>query len=107
MTAKMGRFPFFYHLMRLFARPMMRASYPAEGWDMEWVEVSSDAVAFNIHRCFYLEILTSYGAAELTSLYCWIDDLLFDGVSPQVRWERSKTLARGDDCCTFRFVRIR
>jgi hypothetical protein len=85
----------------------MRSSFPPQGWDTEWVEVSSQAVAFNLHRCFYVDVLTEYGAAELTPFYCRLDDLIYEDVSPHVRWDRTKTLGRGDDCCDFRFTRVR
>jgi hypothetical protein len=89
-------------------RHMFRASllaYPQQGWDIKQVENSKTSFAFNVHRCFYLDILTAYGAPELTSLYCRLDDLLYAAWSPSIRWERTKTLGRGDDCCDFRYSR--
>ena len=89
-------------------RHMFRASllaYPQQGWDIKQVENSKTSFAFNVHRCFYLDILTAYGAPELTSLYCRLDDLLYAAWSPSIRWERTKTLGRGDDCCDFRYGR--
>lgn len=101
-----GRLPFFYTLIRLLIRKNMRAEFPAEGWHIEWVEVSSKAVAFNVHQCFYLKVLTSYGAAELTSSFCRIDDLIFENLSPHLRWERTMTLGRQGTCCDFHFHRV-
>jgi hypothetical protein len=103
--AFLGRFPFFYHLIRLLVRPMMRNNFPSAGWDLEWIEVSSQVVAFDMHSCFYLDTFRAYGAEELTSIYCRLDDAIYDGVSPYVRWERTKTLGRGNECCDFRFRR--
>lgn len=99
-----GRFELFYHLMRWPTRTMMRINYPSAGWQVEWVEVSPERVAFNIHRCFHLEALSSYGAAELTPSFCREDELLYRDVSPYLRFERTKTLGRGDQVCDFRFV---
>lgn len=85
---------------------MFRASllaFPHQGWDIEQIEASKTSFAFNIHRCFYLDILTVYGAPELTPLYCRLDDLLYAAWSPSIKWERTKTLGRGDDCCDFRW----
>jgi len=76
-----------------------------QGWDIELVENSQCSFAFNVHRCFYLDVLTAYGAPELTALYCRLDDLLYATWSPSIRWERTKTLGRGDDCCDFRYSR--
>ncbi|NIV39634.1 MAG: hypothetical protein GWN58_62565, partial [Anaerolineae bacterium] len=49
---RLGRLPFFYGLMRVLIKPMMRRSFPAEGWETEWVEASGEALAFNMTRCF-------------------------------------------------------
>ncbi len=89
-------------------RQMFKASllaFPRQGWDIEQVENSKTSFAFNIHRCFYLDVLRAYGAPELTALYCRLDDLLYASWSPSIRWERTKTLGRGDDCCDFRYSR--
>jgi L-2-amino-thiazoline-4-carboxylic acid hydrolase-like protein len=102
-----GKHAFFYHLIRWLTRTMMRIGYPDAGWKVEWLEVSPNQVAFNIHRCFYWEVLTSFGAAELTASFCRGDDLLYKEVSPHLRFERTKTIGGGNDCCDFRFVRTR
>jgi hypothetical protein len=104
---RLGRLPFYYTLMRVVIKPMMRVNFPAEGWETEWVENSGEAVAFNMRRCFYLDVLDSYGVPELTTQYCRMDDLVYDGTSSKVQWARTKTLGRGDDCCDFRFVRVK
>jgi len=89
-TAMIGRLPIFYHLTRGSTRWIMDRNFPAEGWDTEWVEVSSKVVAFDIRRCFYLDTLTAYDAPELTPVFCNLDDFMY---------------GRGDDCCDFRFYR--
>ena len=80
-------------------------AYPQQGWDIERREESERSFAFNIHRCFYLDVLTAYGAPELTAMFCQLDDLAYATLSPGIRWERTKTLGRGDDCCDFRWSR--
>jgi L-2-amino-thiazoline-4-carboxylic acid hydrolase-like protein len=90
-------------------RQMFKASllaFPQQGWDIEQIENSKTSFAFNVRRCFYLDILTVYGAPELTPLYCRLNDLLYAAWSPSINWERTKTLGRGDDCCDFRWSRI-
>ncbi len=72
----------------------------------EIVEDSKDCFALNTYRCFILDTLTLHGAAELTALYCKTDDWLASAM-PKVSWERTKTLGRGDDCCDFRWRRIK
>lgn len=102
----MGRLPFFYGLLRVMVKPMMRLNFPEPGWEMEWVEVSGQEISFNMKSCFYLDVLEGYGLPELTAQYCWLDDLIYEDVSPYVRWARKRTLGRGDACCDFRFERV-
>jgi len=66
------------------------------------VEDSDRSIAYDIRECFYLNLLTAYGAPELTAHFCRGDDMQFGNI-PGVAWERTKTLGRGDDRCNFRF----
>ena len=97
--------PLPFAIMRQMFRVSLLA-FPHQGWDIEQIEDSKISFAFNIHRCFYLDILTVYGAPELTPLYCRLDDLLYTAWSPSIKWERTKTLGRGDVCCDFRWSRV-
>ena len=100
---RMGKLPFFYALMRALIKPMTRSQFPEPGWQTEWIEVSGGELSFIMHRCFYKDVLESYGVPEITKLYCWMDDLIYEGVSPHMGWARTKTLGRGDECCDFKF----
>jgi hypothetical protein len=80
--------------------------YPREGWRLDQIEQSKDSIAFTFSRCFYLDVLRAYGAPELTPFYCQLDDLAYAEVFPAIRWERTKTLGRGDDCCDFRWSHV-
>jgi hypothetical protein len=100
----MERLPDPFAILRIGNHLAMRG-FPPEGWTFEWLENSSRCVAYNIYACFYLNVLTAYGAPELTSHFCRLDDLLF-GDLRGMSWERTKTLGRGDDCCDFRFCRL-
>lgn len=101
----------FAHIPRPFtafrcsARWFMRLRFPPSGWDMEMVEDNDHCFAFNVHRCFYMDVLTTYAAPELTELFCDLDDLAYEALPPAIRWQRTKTLGRGDDCCDFRWCR--
>lgn len=97
--------PLPFAIMRQMFRVSLLA-FPHQRWDIEQIEDGKISFAFNIDRCFYLDILTVYGAPELTPLYCRLDDLLYTAWSPSIKWERTKTLGRGDDCCDFRWSRV-
>jgi hypothetical protein len=90
--------------LRMGNRLVLKMSYPPEGWAVEWVEDSDQCIAYDIHECFYLNLLTAYGVPELTARFCRGDDVQFCSI-PGVAWQRTKALGRGDDCCNFRFCR--
>ncbi len=102
--AVLGRFPFFYWLIQKMVGGVMEKAFPSEGWDIEWLEVSKKQVAFNMHACFYLDVLTAYDVPELTPVFCNLDDFIYENVSPYLRWQRKGTLGRGDTHCDFRFI---
>ncbi len=102
-----GRFPFFFGMLRLLLKPMMKAQFPAEGWQIDYPGLGPDVVALDSHRCFYLEVLTEYGLPELTRHFCQLDDELYQGVTPFIRFERTQTLGRGGQMCDFRYYRVR
>jgi hypothetical protein len=104
---RLGRLPMCYGLMRAAIKLVMRVSFPAEGWETEWVEISGDEISFNMTRCFYRDVLEEHGVPELAAQYCRMDDLVYEHMSPDVKWDRKHTLGRGNDCCAFRFERVR
>ena len=92
--------PFGVPLFRRVAQ-LSLALFPAQGWDIQMVEDSSRRFAFTIRRCFYLDVLTAYGAPELTAHYCHLDDVAYAALPPSITWERTTTLARGGQYCDF------
>ncbi|MGE5528154.1 MAG: L-2-amino-thiazoline-4-carboxylic acid hydrolase [Patescibacteria group bacterium] len=105
--ARLGRLPFFFSLLRAVVRVKIKLDYPSAGWDTEWLEVSGDRIAFNMRRCFYHDIMMEHRTPELTRLFCGYDDLLFEKMSPCVRWQRTQTIANGGSLCDFRFEYVR
>jgi len=81
--------------------------YPPEGWQTEWLQKDVDAVKFNMHRCFYMDTLSKYGAAELTPIFCNVDDVLYENMSPHVKWKRTQTIGRGASHCDFCFEHVK
>jgi hypothetical protein len=108
---KLHMFPLKLHMpplpFALFQRGVRVSllAYPHEGWSIDQIEQSDKSIAFTFHRCFYLDVFTAYGAPELTALLCRLDDLAYAALSPSIKWERTKTLGRGNDCCDFRWSR--
>ncbi len=100
----LGRMPDPFAALRVLNRWALKHRYPPEGWRFEWAEDNDRCIAYDARECFYVNVLTAYGAPELTAHLCAIDDLLYSDL-PGISWERTKTLGRGDDRCDFRFCR--
>lgn len=100
--ARLGRFPWVYPLLRLTLRRTMRR-YPADGWQIQWMENSGESVRFTMRRCFYFDTFSRFGAPELTASYCRGDDLVYGEMSPYLEWKRTQTIGRGSDHCDFCF----
>lgn len=101
----LGRLPDPFAAFRRIVPAVVRFGFPPEGWEIEPVEDSDDCIAFDIRRCIYLDTLTSYGAPELTPVYCAGDDKVFEMLPPSITWERTMTLGRGHEQCNFRWCR--
>ncbi|MDO8963745.1 MAG: L-2-amino-thiazoline-4-carboxylic acid hydrolase [Coriobacteriia bacterium] len=101
---RMGRMPFLYPILRLIIRGEMAKECPPEGWDLVWIENSRDAIRWDVHRCYYVDVFTKLGVPELVAPYCNTDDYVYDGASKAYSWERKLTLGRGDDRCDFCFA---
>ena len=89
-----------FELLRIANRAALRNGFPAEGWQVEWVEDSPQRIAYDITDCFYLNVFRQYGVPELTAHCCTIDDQLY-GHLRTIAWERTETLGRGDARCNF------
>jgi hypothetical protein len=103
---KMGNLRFIYPLLRLYIKPAMRR-YPAEGWKTDWIQNDKNAIRLNMKSCFYFDTLTNYGAPELTASFCQVDDFIYGNISPYVKWQRLKTIGRGETYCDFCFLPVK
>lgn len=90
----------------MYIKTAMR-DYPADGWQMIWQQIDGSAIRFRMNTCFYYNTLKTYGAPELTASYCRVDDLIYGGMSSQVLWQRTQTIARGAEYCDFCFANAR
>lgn len=99
----LGRLSNPFPLFRWANRRTLQRQFPPAGWTIEWVEDSNRCIAYNIHDCFYRNILAEYGTPELTAHFCRLDDVMFESLPPTITWVRTQTLALGGNCCDFRW----
>lgn len=101
---RMSRIPFFFPLFRRISPSFMKKSFPAEGWDMRWKRCDKEEIAFDCHRCIYVEVTTLLGCPDLCCAFCENDYITYGALEPKVKFVRTKTLAEGGDCCDFRLL---
>jgi len=77
--------------------------------DYEIAEDSDDVFAVNVTYCAFCEIPRLCGIVEACEPNCYADEVFYPGYMEPlgIRFARTKTLARGDDCCDFRFEKIK
>ncbi len=95
-----------FSAFRFYITRALTWQYPQKEWAFRWVENTPDVVAFDATDCFYLRVLTAYGAPELTPHFCRLDDVMMS-YFPLFAWKRSGTIGRGDPVCDFRYERKR
>ncbi len=66
-----------------------------------------NAICFDIKCCFYFDTFSNNGAPELTTSFCPVDDLTYGPKSTHIKWQRSKTIARGEAYCYFCFLPVK
>ncbi|MFV0362437.1 MAG: L-2-amino-thiazoline-4-carboxylic acid hydrolase [Suipraeoptans sp.] len=101
---RMAQVPFFFPLFRRISPLFMKKSYPIDGWDMRWNKCDREEIAFDCHRCIYMDITTQLGCPELCTAFCENDDITYGAMAPNVIFVRTKTLADGGECCDFRLL---
>lgn len=102
---RLAALPCAYLLFRLLIKSVMKKSFPAEGWDTEWVCRNAKQLHFDFTRCLYKDCCDEEGCPELCCVFCANDDLSFCGLMPKIRFERGGTLGRGNDRCDFHFIK--
>lgn len=88
-----------------FARSM--SSWTQDGaLELEVLELTDDAYAFNVTRCRYAELYRGLGVPELGAVFsCNRDGALIEGFNPDISFTRTQTIMQGAPCCDFRYRR--
>lgn len=57
-----------------------------------------------VTRCIIADEMRRLGAADVgLAFYCAYDEGFCQGLNPQIKFTRSKTLMQGDDCCNHQY----
>lgn len=93
------------HPFWLFSRATKKRmdAFPAAIWQTRWVERSARRIAFHNFACPYLEVLSAYGARELTAAFCHMDDYLAEMLPGGITFRRTQSQAEGAAFCDYSY----
>jgi hypothetical protein len=75
------------------------------GITIQWLERTSQRLAFNVTRCRYAEAYEALGLRELGDvLSCNRDGEFCRGYNPEIGFERTQTIMGGAPFCDFRYT---
>lgn len=98
-----GRLPFGYFGFKMLCKLIVSKQYPEQGWDLQWMRYDKNEIHFNMRSCIYFETTKKYNCTEMCPLFCANDDVILSGYKPAIIFQRSGTIALGQDICDFHF----
>jgi len=100
---KVMKFPGLYKAVpKLFSKLTPKLFGEDAGFKAIWYQDKEWKLRFDMVHCPYLEKCKAYGCPELCKAYCDADDICYGDLHPKLVWGRTKTLAKGGDCCDFK-----
>lgn len=103
LNQSMKYFPENFEIFRKLVMFAMKTVFPSPGWQFDMIADDENSLAFNMHHCFYIEVLNYYGAPELTPVFCKLDDILMAAMPASIKWGRTQTIGTGAEYCNFRW----
>ena len=99
----LSRLPVFVPFLKAFMPAKFRkiAGY---GWNIEFPQAPKNTFSMITHDCIFDKIFRKYGIPELTSVFCYVDDILY-GSLPGADFIYTQQIGNGGSCCDYRFVR--
>ena len=99
---RLMRIPGLYRTIPAFAAKATRRTFgAAAGFAATELQTGKTVWRINMTKCPYHDACVRSGCPELCPCFCDSDDITYAGLHPRLRWQRTKTLGRGGDCCDF------
>ena len=102
MIRKLCKIPGFYRLVpRIWKKAAFQLFGPEAGFASVLYDTPGSEVKFDMTACPYFETCKKLGCPEIAPIFCRSDDICYGHMHRKLIWNRTKTLARGGDCCDF------
>lgn len=96
------KIPFSYKLVPTIMRKIIHKSFGKKsGFDMIDYPSEKGKCHIDMIECPYFNNCVKYDCIELSTAFCNADDIAYGNMHPKLFWGRTKTLARGNECCDF------
>ena len=98
-----------FEAFRQWYMAMSDASKAVGGGDYEMITNDQDVLHFTVPYCTWYDIARLLGVEEAALISCHADEVALPDYCRQmgIKYERTKALGHGDDCCDYRYERIR
>ena len=99
---RLCKVPGLYRLIpRIFGTMAFKLFRPDAGFAATLYETKSSQARFDMTACPYFETCRKLGYPEIAPVFCHSDDICYGNMHRKLKWNRTKTLARGGDLCDF------
>ena len=74
------------------------------GWEVEFPKCGKDEFSMITHKCIFRQIFEKYGMAEMTAIFCKVDDILYSDL-PRADFLYTQQIGTGGTMCDYTFRR--
>lgn len=92
------RFPFCFALVRKWNKSDHEDRVKDESIIYDHFELGKEKVEYNISKCMYVEMFSSYGIRPLCKIFCNTDRIAYAALTGHVKFVRHSDLSDGDSC---------
>jgi hypothetical protein len=75
----------------------------AQGHKYEYTENTEKSVQFKFTNCSWATFFRAVNAPEIGHFFCDCDEPMVNAFNKKIKFERTKTLMDGDDCCNHHY----
>lgn len=102
VVSKTARFAGMYkRIPKIFLKVTQKTFGRDAGFDYKIYDTDKNTAKLDMLKCPYRMMTVRYGCPELCVCFCDSDDIAYGDIHPKLKWHRSMTLGRGNDCCDF------
>lgn len=100
--SRLAKIPFIYkRVPKIMAKVIHKHFGVKSGFEYDDIEISKTRCHINMKKCPYQKCCSEEGVPELCPVFCNSDDITYVNIHKYLKWKRTDTLGRGNQCCNF------